>query len=181
MDLGEFLGKEVFVFGPDSILGETGEVHVFDSMTGLIAYLLSIDASTDPEAAKDMRILHGYLTSADVLPSTFGNRNVFLILEEPYDDATGLIVESAADDPEGLAYEIEQLIDHPNIGLSNSVHSGPDLTGIEIENVFVLYGYEISARFAIDLDDINENFIRECKMIAAEVNLIKRRNKEMLD
>jgi hypothetical protein len=55
------------------------------------------------------------------------------------------------------------------------------LSDIGIEHVFVLYGYEIQIRYAIDRDEIDEIAVNECKRIGKEVDSIRKRSKKQIE
>ena len=109
---------------------------------------------------KDVKIIHGHLLPATVIPSKFNGVGVFIIISLS-DQHHGFIVESKPSTPEELAADIELIID-------NSWHLAP--REINIEDVFLLYGTKIKTTPPVTEDELDEEFIERSNIIADEVH-----------
>jgi hypothetical protein len=163
----EFLYKEVFVVGPDNDANTAKETHIFENFEDLMQHMKTLSIEDDA----DMRILHGYLTPAEVLPSSIRNKSVFIITTDEDDDQDTAITEvEPALGVEKLADEIKDIVKD---GLTISFTTN-------IDSTFLLYGYEINKILAPDDDDLDEEALSTCKKIAEEVEKIRDRNEDQI-
>jgi hypothetical protein len=92
-------------------------------------------ADYDESRIDDIRVLHGFLTPATVIPKEFEDENPFIIIENPAEVGSALVYESNSDMAKELAEEIEHLIDGSVSTLTAEV---------SIEEIYILYGYDVS-------------------------------------
>ena len=159
--LKSILYNEVFVVCPMDY--EEGEIHVFESLEGLLQYMKCVPVDSSGE----IRVLNGFLTPASVLPSTAGKQNVYILSFNKDNDmeSMSLCVEAPVD-IEKIVEEVKDIVND-----SYGVTFEPD-----IETIFILYGYPMSIVLAPDDDDMDEEALEECEKISTEVKEIFVRN-----
>lgn len=118
---------------------------------------------------KGIKIMHGHLLPATVIPSKFNGVNVFVIVNFS-DQHYGFVAESESDTPEELAMVIELII-------NNSQMLAP--REIRIEDVFLLYGARIKTTLSVTEDELDEEFIERSGTIADEVHDIMQKNNDL--
>jgi translation elongation factor EF-1beta len=167
--LSEFLYQEIFLIGPgDTVSTKSEEIEVFRTFEELVTHMKTLSISED----EDVRVLHGYLTPADVLPPKMKNKNVFIITTDEDDESEGAITELKSNiNVQTLAREIKDLVNE-GYGLTFTTN---------IDCAFILYGYEINKVLAPDDEDLDEEVIQTCKKISEDVEKIRSRNEEQLE
>jgi hypothetical protein len=157
--LSQYTGKEVFIVagGEDE---ETGDIDVFEDWEGLVEKLKTLSPTSDPET----RVFHGVLTLGEFLPSSFHGKSAFIICFDPYEDKKGSITESTGDSSMGLAEEI-----------SNIMSLGGPISDmkINIDDIYILYGYQLDSCLSVNDEEIDEEIISTCNEIAAEIETAK--------
>lgn len=158
----DIIEGEVFVVGIDVSTALSGPLNIFKSYEEVLDHLNNLNPVID----SDTKVLHGILTSAEVLPSSFNNSQPFIIIKDPNDDEIGSIIEIEDDNNvEDLADKITGLIVWAgNIEISCTP---------EIDNIFVLYGYEVDMVLSITEDNMDEQQIEEGKEILNSIKKIK--------
>lgn len=164
----EFLYKEVFVVGPEENASTAAETHIFENFEDLMGHMKTLSVEDDAE----IRILHGYLTTAEVLPSSVRNKTVFIITTDEDDEKDSAIIE--VDSGLGVDKLAEEVKDIVADALSITFTTN-------IDSTFLLYGYEVNKILAPDDDDLDEEALSTCKKIAEEVKQIRERNEEQLN
>lgn len=115
---------------------------------------------------KKTKIVHGHLLPATVIPSCFNGVDPFIIVDLPEIDY-GVFIADFSTIPEDLAVNIEALISH---GLDFAPRE------IHIEDVFVLYGTEITTVLSVLEDELDEELIEKSSHLADEVKkLVKQK------
>ncbi len=155
----QYIGKEVYlVVGSED--EETSDISVFDTWGDLVEHLKTLTPTSEPET----RVFHGVLTSGEIIPSSFRGKSAYVICFDPYEDSKGCIAESGSECPEGLAEEI-----------SNVMKLGGPLSDMktDIDDVYVLYGYQLDTCLSINDDDLDEEVIATCKEIADEIEIAR--------
>lgn len=155
----EHTGKEIFIAGYDGDV-EVGELAMFDSISDLNDYL----SNMSPVSETNLTIIHGILTSAEYIPENIGH-GVYVIAVDPEDDVNGCIYEFTSKDPDALASLIEETL---------SAHHN-ELGDLSIDNVFILYGYEMSTCYAVNEEEVDEAELENCQKIVDVVNEMKER------
>jgi hypothetical protein len=162
--MNKHLYDEVYVVGPDSTVSIGGDLTVCSSFESLLEYLKTKNVSVN----SDLRVVHGVLTSAKSIPKDLKGRQAFILLRDPADDDLGMLLDADADDDYNeLGTEIERVLE------SNEVAS----FFFEIDDVYILYGYEMSLALSVDEDEIDENIIHDCKSIAIEARKLNAEDK----
>jgi hypothetical protein len=157
--ISQYIGKEVFlVVGSED--DDIGDINVLENWGDLVEFLKKLTPTVDPET----RVFHGILTPGEFIPSSFHGKSAFIICIEPYADSKGNVIESTGESPMGLAEEIVNIM---SIG-------GP-VSGmkINIEDIYVLYGYQLETCLSVDDDDVDEEIIAVCSEIASEIDNAK--------
>lgn len=155
MPLEQHTFEEIYVVGVDHTVSQSGELVPFDSLEELLEHL----KMKNPSVATDVRVLHGLLTPARAIPANLDGRSAFILLADPDKHEAGIMLDSDADTCTELAEEIEKIMSSSEI--STEI--------IDIDDVFILYGYEISICLSINEDDIDDDAIKDCVKIAKAV------------
>ena len=143
---------EVFIVGFDTGRHQRIEIHTepFDVMESLNPK--SIDNS------KDIKVVHGYLLPATILPSNLNGIGGFVVIALPNTDL-GLFSGEALCNPKDLAITIQTIV---------------TCKKIEIENIFILYGTKINLTLSISEDELDEELIERGCAIVEEVKQIEK-------
>ncbi len=159
-----YINKEVFVVAEDEM--NTVEIGVYDDVVDVIEHLQTLDPLNDVNT----KVYHGVLTKADVLPSSSKGKKCFILvidLTTGFADAPieGCAFESDCEnDVSILAGEIEHIVN------DNEYVTFP----IEIENLFVLYGYSMDVTLGINDDEVDDEIIDTCKKVVEETKQIRK-------
>ena len=155
----EMLGKEVFVLASDETYHAatcvSRQFFIFDSIEDLRDKLSEISANE----ADDLKLVHGVLSSASVLPLDFDDRTAYVIVANPLEDEDCFLVEGG----DTTKHIEEEVTDVMKFGIGDFFHAG-------IEDVFVLYGYEIPIGLGVPDDELDEEIIDSCLKVAHDVN-----------
>ena len=162
--LDDFIRKEVFIItGAED--EEESEIKVMEDFESVKEYLVGLLGTM---LNSEIRIFHGVLAPAAILPSSFKNKNAFLIAVTEHNDEAGYVAE-VSDDLEvaDLAKMIEELILFGGPGRAYDVS--------DIEDIYVLYGYQmqIENNFLVMEDQIDEETILVADSILDELVDIK--------
>lgn len=160
-----YINKEIFVVAEDEM--NTVEIIIYDEIIGVMEHLQTLSPVDDPNT----KVYHGILTSAEVLPSSTKGKKCFILV---IDLATGFenvplegcIFESdCEEDISVLAGEIEHIVnDNEYVTFA-----------IDIENLFVLYGYPVEITLGVSDDEVDDEVIDTCKKIAEEIKQIRQK------
>ena len=143
------LYREIYVVGTDHAVSSAGgELTVCSSFESLLNHLKTKNVSINA----DLRVLHGVLTSARSIPKDFKNRQPFLLIRDPEDNGRGVLLDADSDSCGELAAEIEKALSSEEIASFF----------IDIEHVYILYGYELNLALSVDEDDLDEEKIIDC-------------------
>lgn len=157
--LANSLFEEVYVVAPDSNASASGYVKVFKSFEDLLAHL----KSKNPGLTSDLRVVHGVLTPAEVIPSDMRERLAFLVIEDPTKPGDGILLDADVDnDYKELAERIEEVLENEDVA---------DFY-FEVEDIFIMYGYELNLVLSVNEDELEEKTIEVCKEIAADAALL---------
>jgi len=119
---------------------------------GFSIHLLNHLKTKNVSINSDLRVLHGMLTSARSIPKDFKDRQPFLLIRDPEDNERGVLLDADSDGCKELASEIEKVLGSEEIATFF----------IDIEHVYILYGYELSLVLSVDEDDLDEEIIIDC-------------------
>jgi len=156
----DYLYKEVYVVGVDVTTSISGELKICDSFEDLLKHLKTKNASV----TSDLRVIHGVLTAAKTIPKELHGRQAFVLLKDPDEDDHGLLLDSEAEDYIELGEEIKEQLD---TGEAASFF-------FEIEDVFIVYGYEMTLTLSVDEDDVDDDIIEVCMSISNEAKKLNR-------
>jgi hypothetical protein len=170
--LNAYVGQEVFALVP---VGEISEEEILSFFYTLEEANKYIEEYSE-EDMEDMRVLHGYLTSAKIIPSKFHGVFPYIIVENPIDPGSGAVVESDADLPAELASQIEKILAEADKVASDAEY--------EIENVFILYGYEITLqldfnnnnKLHIDDFDVNDLQLTDARKVVRDIEALQKKH-----
>ena len=156
-----FLYREVFIVGVDNTVVSEGELEVCESFEDLLIYLRRKNAVID----NDIRVIHGVITPATAIPKDLKNKNIFILIIDPTDKRKAIIRDAdSEDDFSEVAEEIESML------------SSEEIAGFifEIEDMYIIYGHELTLTLSVDEDDLDDEIIASCLEIAeAAKDLIK--------
>lgn len=145
------LGREVFIVA-DGEEEEPGDILFTESQAELSEGLLHLSIDVDTET----RVFHGVLALAEYLPPSFKGKTAFIVYLKDELAGKGGVIEGG-DTPEELAKDIEGIIK-----TSKKMMKEP----ITIDNLYILYGYQLELGLAINEEDIDEEVIFTCLQIA---------------
>lgn len=149
------LYEEVYIVGVDHTVTPLGELEIFDQYERLLSHLRTKNISI----CSDTRVIHGMLTSAKSIPKDLCGKQAFILLFDPNSGSQGILFDSGSDNNcQELATEIQKLL------VSEEAAS----FFFEIDDVYILYGYELNVVMSVDEDDLDEEIISTCKKIADE-------------
>ena len=145
-EITSLIGQEIFVIGPDTQLTNGGELRIFEDFNEVSDFLINKDA----KLTTDLRALHGVLATAEVIPANLRGSTVFILIRNPESKDEGILLESSADCGQELADEIKAIMAEPD-----------EFTNFEyeIDDVFLLFGYEMSIVLTLDEKDVNNKFL----------------------
>ena len=109
--------------------------------------------SLNPETDSDTVVLYGLVTSAEVLPPSLGDNNVFIIIREGLNPSTAEVHAFDGKSISGLAADIETYVSEGS--LLNSI--------ITIDDIQIMYGFSLELCLAIDDDAIAESSVEDIK------------------
>jgi hypothetical protein len=158
--LKKYCNKEIFIVYNEEDNHEDlpVELYITSEFMELVGYINKLTPSLD----FGIKILHGMLTNASVLPKNLRGRTAFIIVENAYNLDHALISESDAQSDKDLADVINSLLLHnKSINLLN------------MENIYILYGYEISTILSLNEEELDEEIIDTCQKIICDVDTIK--------
>lgn len=155
----DLIGREVYVIVSEE--DTTTEISFYTDIMEATERLVIIDPVDEP----DTKVFHGILSDAYSLPSKLKNENCYIIIfgsAYSADSIQGIVYQCECDDDTDiLAREIEELI------TNDAIHNARMFT-TDIDDVFILYGYEVGTGLCIDTESIDEEVINTCKTIVAE-------------
>jgi len=157
------LYNEVYVVGVDNTASTYGDLTVCDSFEDLINHLKTKNTNIH----FDLRVLHGVLTSAESIPKELMGRQAFLLFKTPEDQGGIMIDSDVDDDHRELANEIEECLRNEELA---SFFFG-------IEDVYILYGYELTLTLSVDEDDLDEELIADCLQVGKAARQLKEDDK----
>jgi len=158
------LYNEVYVIGVDSTVSTHGDLTVCDSFEALLNYLKTKNVSIN----SDLRVLHGVLTSAKSIPKDLMGRQAFLLFKNPEDKGGIMLDADTDDDYNELASEIEMCLENEELASFF----------FEIDDVYILYGYELTLTLSVDEDDLDEEFVADCLQIGRAARQLKEDDKD---
>jgi len=152
--LFDMLYEEIYIVGVDTAITPSGELVVCASYEQLLNHLKTKNISI----CSDLRVIHGVLTSAKSIPKDLKNQQAFIVIINQENYSHGVILDSESDDDcKELAYEIRSSLKGNES--ANFLY--------DIDQIFILYGYELSIVMSVDEDDIETgDTIETCKSIA---------------
>lgn len=161
-EIEKFLGKEVFVAGVDDefdVMHMSQELFICETLDGLHDHLNGLTPTMD----QDVRVLHGVLTNAMVLPSSLHRRSVFFVLSN---DLSGPGVGAIKDADVSSINELAEKITEMVVEQTYFIY--------EPEDIFILYGYEIKVTLGIADDEVDDEAIDAGAKIVKEVKKISK-------
>ena len=158
--LKKYRNKEVFiVYNEDDYAeGLLLKMYITSELMELVDHINRLTPSLD----FDVKILHGILTNASILPKNLRGRSVFILAEDDNILNRALISESAAQSDEDLAADVDSLLAYNGF-----------INALDVENIYILYGYEISTMLSVNEEELDEEIIDTCQKIVNDVTTIK--------
>jgi len=158
------LNEEVFVIFAD--YDTTVDVVVVKGLNEALNHLRMLE----PEDHFETQVLHGVFAPADVIPSDLRDNDCYLIVLLPGCGIDGVgmrghVLETdCACNPSLLAAEIEGVVNKNDRNL---------LFQPNIEDVYVLYGYQTELGLCINEDTVDEEKADSCKKVVRETMRIR--------
>ena len=176
MPLEDNCNREIFLAyseeGNNNQHGVSVEIFVTTELMVLVEYLKRLTPSLDYDSV----VLHGILTKASSIPRNLRGKKAYIILEDIYNADQALVLEAGIQSDKELAKKVNGIID------GNDRHLAPlpwknYTVDVDIDDVYILYGYEVSVILSLDEEEIDEEIIDTCKKIAKDAETINMLNK----
>lgn len=122
--------------------------------------LFDVMESLNPRSinnSKDIKVVHGHLLSATILPSSFNGVGAFILVNLPNTNY-GLFTGDTFYSPDELAAAIQTIVSHKHD---------------KIEDIFVLYGTEIALTLSVAADELDEELVERSGTITKEIRQIE--------
>lgn len=157
--------KEIFLVYNDEKNDENIplEICIISEFTKLLDHLKELTPSID----SGTRILHGILTKAFNLPKNLRGKTAFIIVNSSNSNQA-MVIETDANSDKDLSSVIISILSYNRLNFVGS---------LEIEDVYILYGYEISTMLSLDEEEVDEETINTCQKIVNDAKIIEDINK----
>jgi hypothetical protein len=163
IELDKSIGDEVIIICPkaagfDSVL--IGSMEICDQLVEVVDSLLEYPAVD----SLDYGVLHGVLTKASSLPSSIpkGVKVFLLIMDESYEAGGAFEVKSTI--VLSIAEEIRAMV--------SGSESGNEQT-VDIEQVYIIYGYEVKTMLTVDESTTDDEVIAMCKELTETIPTVR--------
>ena len=154
--LNQLVNKEIFLsYDEDDNDAYQSEIYVTEEFMELTEHMGTLSTQMDSST----KVLHGVLTKAHTIPENLRGKRAFIIIESSNTGNYALIIDT------DIASSSKELAKTVSTSLSDRSHFEDDL---DIEKVYILYGYEITTILSIDEEDMDEEIIDTCKKIAKD-------------
>jgi len=175
MSIEDDCNKEIFLAyseeGNNNQHGASVEIFTTTELMVLVEYLKRLTPSLD----HDTVVLHGVLTKASSIPKNLRGKKAYIILEDIYTADQALVVEAGTPSDKELAEKINAIIDGNDKHFSPVPWRGYTID-TDIDDVYILYGYEVSVILSLDEEELDDEIIDTCKKIAKDaetINMLK--------
>lgn len=157
------IGKVVFVVttAEDE---ETGEMFFTDDWSDLSK---NMDAM-DPELNAETRVFHGVLTCARYLPDRIDSEKAYVIFMPLSCPSEGNVVEIKSVSADKIVEKVMELMKDSTMVIAP-----------EIDDFYVLYGYQMPTYLSVKKDDIAEANIETCKEIYNRAKRVEELSKDV--
>lgn len=175
MSLEDNCNKEIFLaYSEESNdkQGATVEIYITTELLTMVEYLKRLTPSLD----YDVVVLHGVLTKASNIPQNLRGKKAFIILEDIYSQDQAFLIEAGVKTDKELAEKVSSLIDD-NTQSPIPIPWKEHPMSVEIEDVYILYGYVVSVILSLDEEELDEEIVDTCKKIADDAKSIGVLNK----
>lgn len=176
--LEENCNKEIFLIYNEPATYSTVEydkhqqfpVDVFSTTELMTAvdYLKRLSPNLDYETT----ILHGVLTKASTIPKNLRSKKAYIIIEDIYDQSQARVIEAGIQTDEELANKISLIVGNKNT-ISIPLQQRTYDVDVEIDDLYILYGYEIPIILSLDEELLDEQIIDSCQKIADDAKALK--------
>jgi len=165
-NISKFVDKMIFLVCSPDDNDSSDEFFATTVWSDLITHM----NSTEIDADKIPRVLHGMLTYAELLPNNVRGETAYLVAEDPDDPSSILVGAGLSGDK--VIKELTDMIDEA-IGDNRTsfMTSQRDLT---IDHLFILYGHPLDLSFSVNKDSIDEASIDNCVKLHQEIKLIEK-------
>ncbi len=155
--LESYCNREIFlVYNTDEHLSDlSAKIYITSELMDAINYINKLTPSLDFRT----KILHGILTKATTLSKNLRGKTAFIITNDIYETQQAAIEESNAQSDKELAESVD-------MALLCSQSS-------DIDDIYILYGYEISIILTLDEEGLDEEVIDTCQKIVSDIKRIE--------
>jgi len=158
--IDSFYGDEIYILCADEDRETHGLLKIFERLSRLQGYMATLNV----DQAKELRVLHGILTPARYLPSSLRGKSSFLVIQNRTDAEKGLVFETTSSCVGDLAGDISSVVENAGSIALTDFDS--------IDDLAILWGYEVQICLTIDEDELDEEALDGCIAISAEVKEI---------
>lgn len=129
--------------------GGVGPIYAFDSMSELKDHLEEVDFYTE-----EVSVLYGSCIPATAIPENTTGVEMYLVVEN--DDLNGYVIPLELDDDEERVTDV----------ISVLINGSPDQdegSQVTMDNLFILYGTELTIRITVLEDDVDSDLVETYK------------------
>lgn len=150
----KYINRSIFVIGMDG-LKSAGDITIYEELEDLNEHLKLLSPISETEVI----VIHGTITPAEYIPADIG-KYIYIIVQDPGNEGMGCIYEIECNEDIDVLSSFVSKIIHENGVLY------PNLT---IDNIFVMYGYELNLGYSVHEDEIDEEALEGCQNVAEQV------------
>lgn len=157
----DFVGEEVYIFTEmsTSVFNLSfGNIFINNYVVEIASYAADCKLNDD----KNMGAIHGIIQPATYIPEDIVDIQVYVLVSDETGQFAATLPMSEGTTADTLANTISSLV---------SGFDG-DLP-IPIEQIFIVYGYELPVRLLVDEDDADDEKFEQCKRASAAAAGIK--------
>lgn len=160
------LGRNTFILGRDLTSNVIGHIEYFHSEQALENYI----SENSAQAEGELRLMNGVLTTAFSIPDSIPeNVEIFLVIPKAYAEKQGVFINISdlSELEETIVALIQDTILVPdNSGINKGIET---LNTQELQDLYVVYGYEIDLYFRYEPDEIDEEIVQSCSSIYKKI------------
>lgn len=161
-DVKDYLGEEVYTLSRSPLTSVVGPLEIFKNTHDVQEYL---QANTVVEEG-ELRLMHGILSTALSIPKSIpAPLEIFILLPNAYSKDQGIMVE--VKNLEILEETINAITQNLiKIDKLSEIESTlVDIDTQKIEDIYIIYGYEINLYFQFDEEETDEQMVDSAKEV----------------
>lgn len=165
-DIEDVLGEAAYVVGRNIVSNIVGPIEFFDSVMDVTGYLDSYSVASEGE----LRLLNGVVANVLSIPKSIPNSlEIMLLLPHAYSTDNGIIVEikTLQQLEEAITSIVKDVIEiDESSELSQALI---EINTQKIEDIYVLYGYEIELYYHFDPMEQDEEMVDSAEKVYKKI------------